>query len=78
MECADPIVNPGQVQEWSEAGVRAIGPGHYGPNRYVGGTGKEIGFNDAGLALLHAMEKVGMNVDVTQLRDEAVGAAVGV
>lgn len=77
MECADPILNPGQVQDWYEAGVRAIGPGHYGPNRYVGGTGTEIGFNDAGLALLHAMEKVGMILDVTHLSDEAFWEAMG-
>ncbi len=77
MECADPILNPAQVQDWFDAGLRAIGPAHYGHNRYVGGTGTEIGFNDAGIELLHAMERAGMMLDVTHLSDEAFWEAMG-
>lgn len=76
MECADPILNPAQVQDWYDVGVRAIGPGHYGQNRYVGGTGTEIGFNDAGIDLLRAMEHAGIILDVTHLSDEAFWEAM--
>lgn len=77
MECADPILSPLQVQDWYEAGLRAVGPAHYGHNRYVGGTGTEKGFNDAGLELLRAMEHAGMMLDVTHLSDEAFWEAMG-
>jgi membrane dipeptidase len=77
MECADPIMSPLQVQDWHDAGLRAVGPAHYGQNRYVGGTGTETGFNDAGLDLLRAMERSGMILDVTHLSDEAFWEAMG-
>jgi membrane dipeptidase len=76
MECADPILNPLQVQEWQEAGLRAIGPGHYGVSRYVGGTGTDVGFTDAGINLLRAMEHAGLVLDVTHLSDEAFWEAM--
>lgn len=76
MECADPILNPLQVQDWFDAGLRVIGPAHYGNNRYVGGTGTENGFNDAGIDLLRAMEHAGMILDVTHLSDEAFWEAM--
>ncbi len=77
MECADPILNPAQVPDWYDAGLRAIGPAHYGQNRYVGGTGTASGFNDAGLELLRVMERAGMLLDVTHLSDEAFWEAMG-
>jgi membrane dipeptidase len=76
MECADPILTPAQIQDWFQAGVRAVGPGHYGQNRYVGGTGSDGGFNDAGIDLLRGMEHVGMILDVTHLSDEAFWEAM--
>lgn len=76
MECADPILSPSQVQDWFDAGLRAIGPGHYGVGRYVGGTGTETGFKDAGIDLLRAMEHAGMILDVTHLSDEAFWEAM--
>lgn len=76
MECADPILHPLQVQDWFDAGLRVIGPAHYGHNRYVGGTGTDAGFNDAGIDLLRAMEHAGMILDVTHLSDEAFWEAM--
>src|SRR5690606_27958750 len=32
MECADPLLRPGDVERWVGAGLRAVGPAHYGPN----------------------------------------------
>src|SRR5207248_1668506 len=37
MEGADPILNPEQVEEWWQAGLRIIGPAHYGPSPYARG-----------------------------------------
>ena len=47
MESADPILFPEQLQEWRDAGVRAIGPAHFGPGRYAGGTGTDVGLSEA-------------------------------
>ncbi|MBI4674363.1 MAG: membrane dipeptidase [Chloroflexi bacterium] len=76
MECADPIMFPDQVAEWYDAGLRLIGPGHYGRGRYVGGTGTDVGFNEAGIQLLNAMERSGIILDVTHLSDEAFWEAM--
>src|SRR5687768_17971479 len=43
MESADPIRKPEQLAAWKETGVRMIGPAHYGPGRYAGGTSTELG-----------------------------------
>lgn len=76
MECADPILFPDQMAEWRDAGLRVIGPAHYGRGRYVGGTGTDVGFNEAGIQLLNAMERCGIILDVTHLSDEAFWEAM--
>ena len=76
MECADPILFPEQIVEWHDAGLRVVGPAHYGRGRYVGGTGTDVGFAEAGIQLLNAMERVGMILDVTHLSDEAFWEAM--
>lgn len=76
MESADPILDPAQLPEWWAAGLRVIGPAHYGPGRYAGGTGTEMGLSDIGLALLAEMERVGMILDLTHLSDQAFWQAV--
>jgi membrane dipeptidase len=70
MESADPILHPEELGEWHAAGVRVIGPAHYGPGRYAGGTGCELGFSPAGLELLRQMEHLGMILDLTHLTDQ--------
>jgi membrane dipeptidase len=47
MEGADPIRDPGQLAAWYEAGLRLLGPTHYGPGRYAGGTGNRGFARDA-------------------------------
>ena len=69
MESADPILHPEQLSEWHAAGVRLIGPAHYGPGRYAGGTGTELGFSAMGLRLLEQMERLGVILDLTHLTD---------
>jgi membrane dipeptidase len=70
MEGADPVLKPQQVQEWYDAGLRIIGPAHYGPSPYARGHNMEGGLFEQGPALLHEMERVGMILDVTHLSDE--------
>ena len=69
MESADPILHPEQLSEWHAAGVRIIGPAHYGQGRYAGGTGTELGFSAMGLGLLEQMERLGVILDLTHLTD---------
>jgi membrane dipeptidase len=76
MESADPILNAGELAEWREAGVRLIGPAHYGPGRYTGGTGTELGLTSAGRELLVEMERLGVILDTTHLTDQAFWEAL--
>src|SRR5262245_61949479 len=76
MEGADPVLSPEQVGEWWEAGLRIIGPAHYGPSPYAHGTGTEGGLFPAGPDLLREMERVGMILDVTHLSDECFDQAL--
>jgi membrane dipeptidase len=71
MEGADPILNPEQLAAWYEAGLRLLGPTHYGPGRYAGGTGTELGLTELGPALLAEMERLGILLDLTHLSDQA-------
>jgi membrane dipeptidase len=77
MESADPILHPEQLSEWHTAGVRIIGPAHYGPGRYAGGTGTELGFSAVGLELLEQMERLGVILDLTHLTDRGFWEACG-
>jgi membrane dipeptidase len=76
MEGADPVLSPEQVHEWWEAGLRIIGPAHYGVSPYAHGTGTEGGLFEQGPALLKEMEKVGMILDVTHLSDQCFDEAL--
>lgn len=76
MESADPILSPDELPEWWEAGVRVIGPAHYGPGRYAGGTSTELGLTDSGVALLATMERLGMILDLTHFSDQAFWQAL--
>jgi len=76
MESADPIRVPEQLPTWKDAGVRIIGPAHYGPGRYAGGTSTELGLGFEGKHLLREMEKLGILLDLTHLSDEAFWEAM--
>ncbi len=71
MEGADPIREPEQLAAWWEAGLRMLGPTHYGPGRYAGGTGTELGLTALGAPLLDEMMRLGMALDMTHLSDQA-------
>jgi membrane dipeptidase len=76
MESADPILLPEQLPAWKEAGIRLIGPAHYGPGRYAGGTSTELGLGFEGKHLLREMEKLGILLDLTHLSDESFWEAL--
>ncbi|HJS20914.1 MAG TPA: membrane dipeptidase [Anaerolineales bacterium] len=76
MESADPIQSPQDLAEWKEAGVRIIGPAHYGPGRYAGGTSTELGLTSIGKDLLREMERLGILLDLTHLSDKAFWEAM--
>src|SRR5205085_11699724 len=76
MEGADSILRPDQVEEWFQAGLRIVGPAHYGVSPYAHGTGTEGGLFEPGPALLREMERVGMILDVTHLSDQCFDEAL--
>ena len=76
MESADPVLHPEQLESWHHAGVRAIGPAHYGPGRYAGGTGTERGLTAEGITLLQKMEHLGILLDLTHFSDQAFWQAL--
>ena len=71
MECADPVLDPDNIREWYDAGLRAIGITHYGANRYGGGTRSEVGLALDAIPLLRNIESLGMALDMTHLSDVA-------
>jgi membrane dipeptidase len=78
MEGADPILSPAQVHEWWRAGLRIIGPAHYGLSPYAHGTDTEGGLFPQGPALLKEMEQIGMILDVTHLADQSFDEALDI
>jgi membrane dipeptidase len=71
MEGADSIVEPAQAADWYAQGMRAVGPVHYGLNRYSGGTGTTGPITAAGVELLAEFARLGMILDVTHLSEPA-------
>jgi membrane dipeptidase len=76
MEGADPILKPEDLPLWWLAGVRVIGPAHYGLGRYAGGTATEDGFTELGVSLLNEMQRMGVILDLTHLSDLAFWQAL--
>src|SRR5262249_42047145 len=76
MEGADPVLSPEQVEEWYQAGLRIIGPAHYGVSPYAHGTGTQGGLLPPGRPLLKEMQRVGMILDVTHLSDQCFDEAL--
>lgn len=76
MEGADPILRPEDVPAWWDAGLRIVSLSHYGNGRYSHGTGTPGPLNEDGPALLAAMQRAGMILDVTHLADDAMDQAL--
>ena len=78
MEGSPGILSPSQIPEWYEAGLRILGPAHYGPGPYCYGTGSEGGLKEEGPALLRAMDEMGMLLDATHLADQSFWEALDI
>ena len=71
MEGSASILSPAEVFEWFAAGLRVLGPAHFGANAYCHGTGSEGGLTAEGVLLLRAMQRVGMVLDVSHVSDRS-------
>jgi membrane dipeptidase len=76
MEGSWSVLSPDHIAEWFAAGLRALGPAHYGPDFYCHGTGSDGGLKEDGPALLREMERVGMILDATHLADKSFWQAL--
>lgn len=76
LEGADSLVDLSYLEKAYGNGLRALGPAHYGPGRYAGGTGTEGPLNSKGIELLKEMDRLHMILDVTHLTDEAFWQAM--
>lgn|SRR5574341_4235 len=75
MEGADPIIEPPQVEEWRERGVRIVGPAWKG-TRYAGGTGEPGPLTRLGFELLDIMGGLEMILDLSHMAEQAFFQAV--
>jgi membrane dipeptidase len=71
LEGADSIISLNHLEKAFENGLRAIGPAHYGPGTYAGGTGAKGGIGRKGKELLKEIEKLGLILDATHLCDDS-------
>ena len=72
MESADPIIDAEDVDFWWNAGLRVVGPAHFGHNTYIHGTGTVGGLKPPAKELYRAMRAAGMILDITHMADQAV------
>lgn len=78
MEGADPVIDPENIFDWYDMGLRAIGITHYGQNRYAGGTKCDSGLEPEAKPLLKNIERLGMALDLTHLSDKAFFEAIDI
>ncbi len=76
LEGADSLVTLKHLERSYEAGLRAIGPAHYGPGVYAFGTDASGGFPPGGRELLKEISRLGIILDVTHLCDECFWEAM--
>jgi membrane dipeptidase len=76
MEGMDPVIDPQQLEEWWDVGLRAAGPVHYGRSHYAYGTGVCGPLSEAGVQLLKEFARLGMILDVTHLCDQSMAQAL--
>ncbi|MFD2098406.1 dipeptidase [Flagellimonas iocasae] len=69
LEGADSIVDLSYLEKSYEAGLRAIGPAHYGPGVYAHGTDSVGGIGVKGKELLKKIEELNLILDATHLCD---------
>jgi membrane dipeptidase len=75
MEGADPILDPDQVEEWHEWGLRAVGLAWEGTH-YAGGAHEPGPITADGLLLMQSMQNLGMILDLSHIAEEAYWQAL--
>ncbi len=78
LEGADSIINLDYLHKSYEAGLRAIGPAHYGPGTYAFGTNSIGGIGQKGRELLREIERLGIILDTTHMCDQSFWEALEV
>ena len=76
LEGADSLRTPDDLQAAWNAGLRALGPAHYGIGRYALGHDHDGPLTDAGRQLLKEMERLGILLDVTHLCEQTFWEAL--
>jgi membrane dipeptidase len=76
LEGADSLVNLDYLEKAYGYGLRALGPGHYGPGRYAFGTDASAPLSQQGKDLLRKMDELGIILDATHLCDLAFWEAL--
>ena len=76
LEGADSLLTPAHLERAFAAGLRAIGPAHYGPGVYANGTDASGALNERGRELLREASRLGLILDVTHLCDECFWEAL--
>jgi membrane dipeptidase len=71
MESADPILDPDDVQNWADAGLRSVSLTHFGANTWGHGTGTQGGLYPPAYPLLDALRAAGVALDVSHAADIA-------
>ena len=76
VECADPITDPDELDQWVDLGVVAIGMAWWHQSRYAGGNGTDHrkpgnGLTDLGRALAKRMDELGVVHDLSHLSQRA-------
>lgn len=76
LEGADSLITLEYVEKSYAAGLRAVGPAHYGPGRYAQGTDATGFMGEKGRALLKEMERLNIILDATHLCDDSFWEAM--
>lgn len=76
MEGADPIVDPEQISQWWDEGLRIVSLVHYGISTYSHGTEAPGGLTERGGPMLDALERAGILLDVSHLAEQAFWQAL--
>lgn len=81
VECADPITDPDELEQWVELGVVAIGLAWWHQSRYAGGNGTDHrqpnkkagnGLTDLGRVMVKRMDELNVVHDLSHLSQRAV------
>lgn len=76
LEGADSLITVDHLYKAHAAGLRALGPAHYGPGRYAQGTDATGKMGEPGKNLLRVMEELNVILDATHLCDESFWEAL--